>query len=115
MASRLSNLDPNIEVAFLSDSRCGDNAAVLVSKSSCCEGGSFFLCSLTEHLPPSSTRSRNEFLPYVFSKYSLMEAAPCEPSCQQGVTFSKQFIGVSSPALSHAGRLNRNVQDINCR
>lgn len=77
--------------------------------------GHLFLCNVTEHIPPSSTRSRNEFSPYVFSKYLLMEAAPCELSCQQGVTFSKQFIGESNLALSHAGRLNRNVQDINCR
>ncbi len=77
MTSGGSNLDSNIEVALLSNSRRGDHTAILIGESSYCASWSLLPPTIfTEHVPPSSTRSRNEFSPYVFSKYLLMEAAP---------------------------------------
>ena len=113
MTTRGGHFNSNVEVALLSDSRRGDDTAILVGKSSYYDSGSFLLTTIvTEHVPPSSTRSRNEFSPYLFSKYLLMEAAPYELRCQQGVTFSQQFIGMISLAVSHGGRLVGTVLDI---
>lgn len=111
MTTGRGHFDSNVEVAFLTNSRRRDDTAILIGKSSYCQSGSLLSTAIaTEHAPPSSTRSRNEFSPYVLSKYLLMEAAPCELRCQQGVTFSTPFIGMRSPAESHANRLNRLIR-----
>ncbi len=77
MAAWGSHLDPDVDVSLLGDSRRSNNTIILLGKPSCSVPSvNVVPLLLRQHLPPSSTSSKNAFSPYVSTRCLLSEAAP---------------------------------------